>query len=33
MLHLRDIDCKLPDDDDARVNEDGTATQGCELSR
>lgn len=30
MLRLGDIDCKLPDDEDAGVDDNGTTTQGCE---
>lgn len=29
MLRLDEIDCKLPDDDDAKINEDGTTTPSC----
>lgn len=33
MLHLDEIDCKLPDDDDSRMDEDGIPTQSRKLSR
>lgn len=30
MLRRHEIDCQFPDDDDAKVNEDGSTTQGCQ---
>lgn len=30
MLHLDEINCKFPDDDDVVINVDGSVSQGCE---
>lgn len=30
MLRRHEIDCQFPDDDEAKVNEDGSTTQGCQ---